>query len=134
MAKKLVREYINDVLLSISRLEEYPEGIDMKAMIADFRITDGIERNLEEISKTTRWGIPQELRHTESDIPTRRIESILNVLRHAYDAMNIDILWDTAHDDIPIFKEAINRICMLDLEKFNPPNRIHTTRRGPTRP
>ena len=128
MAQKLVREYINDVLLSISRLEEYLDGIDKDAMIADYRISDGVERNLEKISEATRWGIPQELRATEPDIPWRQIESIGNILRHAYDQVNMEILWSTAHDDIPVFKEAIERIFELDLEAFNPLIRSKGTR------
>lgn len=130
MAEKLVREYINVVLLSISRIEDYLDGIDKEAMIADYRISDGVERNLEKMSEATRWGIPQELRDTEPDIPWRQIEAIGNVLRHAYDRVNLDILWSTVHDDIPLFKEAIERIRELDLEQFNPPMRTPGNRRG----
>lgn len=129
MAQKLVREYINDVLLSISRIEIYLNGIDKDAMIADFRISDGVERNIEKISEATRRGIPQELRETEPAIPWRQIESIGNVLRHAYDKVNMDILWSTAHDDLPIFKEAIERILKLNLENYNPPTQSIGTSR-----
>ena len=118
------------MLLSISRIEDYLDGIDKEAIIADYRISDGIERNLEKISEATRWGIPQELRETEPTIPWRQIESIGNVLRHAYDKVNMDMLWSTAHVDIPVFKEAIERIRELDLEQFNPLMRTPGNRRG----
>ena len=130
VGQKSVREYINDVLLSISRLEEYLDGIVKVSMIEDYRISDGVERNLEKISEATRCGIPQELRDMEPGIPWRQIENIGNVLRHAYDKVNMDILWSTAHDDIPVFKEAIERMCELDLDEFNPPMRTKGTRHG----
>lgn len=90
-------------------------------MIADYRIRDGVERNLEKISEATRCGIPQTLRDTEPTIPRKQIENIGNILRHAYDKVDMDILWSTAHDDIPVLREAIERILKLEIEKFDPP-------------
>lgn len=59
MAKrKSTRVYIDDILTSISRIEAYLSGIDKATMIEDYRITDGIERNIEKVSEGSRKGIP----------------------------------------------------------------------------
>lgn len=117
--RKSVLAYIEDIQTSISRIEEYLEGVEIADLNEDYRIRDGIERNIEKISEAVRRGLPDGLKDTEPDIPWRQIEDMGNVLRHEYDAIDLSTLWQTATEDIPIFKSSIQRMLNLDLEKFD---------------
>ena len=122
--------YIGDIQTSISRIEEYLEGAEKTALSEDYRIRDGIERNLEKISEAVRRGLPKQLKETEPDVPWRQIEDIGNVLRHEYDQIDLDTLWKTATEDIPLFKSTIERMSEFDLEQYSPPVRSRGNRRG----
>lgn len=49
--RKSVRAYIEDIQTSISRIEEYLEGVERNNLSEDYRIRDGIERNIEKYPK-----------------------------------------------------------------------------------
>lgn len=47
------------------------------------------------------------------EIPWRDIKDMRNVLAHAYDLVNLDIVWQTATRDIPALRAAIEAILPL---------------------
>lgn len=61
--------------------------------------------------------ISPERRQRHSDVPWRRIITMRNRLIHGYDDINLDILWSTVTEDLPLLIATLERvIASLDEE------------------
>jgi uncharacterized protein with HEPN domain len=54
--------------------------------------------------------LPIEAQSRYPSIPWREIISMRNRLIHGYDAIDLDILWNTVHTDLPQLIEKLERI------------------------
>ena len=64
------------------------------------------ERYLEIVCEAAR-NLPDQLKQTASDIDWRRMNDFANVLRHAYHATNVDIVWDVIQKHPPPLKSFV---------------------------
>lgn len=44
-----------------------------------------------------------------ADVPWRQIRDLGNLLRHAYDKVDLEIIWRTVTDDLPPLKAAVSK-------------------------
>ena len=68
-----------------------------------------LERALEIVSEAVRH-IPEALQSNYPDIPWRSIKTIGNILRHEYDRVDFDVIWDAATVHLPKLEAAIQHM------------------------
>jgi uncharacterized protein with HEPN domain len=96
-----------DILENIARIESYVEGMDRAAFAQDGRTRDAVERCLERICEAAhRLGNRAET--MMPDQPWHDIRGMGNRLRHAYDRINLDILWLTVRERLPSLKVDVS--------------------------
>lgn len=66
-------------------------------------------RNLEVIGEATK-NLSRELRDANPDIPWRQIAGMRDVLIHDYLKVNLDRVWRTVVNDLPVLEAAVNRL------------------------
>jgi uncharacterized protein with HEPN domain len=99
----------DDILQAIANIEADTAGLDFVRFVADRRVRQLVERNLEIISEASRR-ITDRLKATEPDIPWQEIAGIGNVLRHDYGAVRPDILWGVRTHRLAALEAAVQRI------------------------
>ena len=68
------------------------------------------ERLLEIVCEASRR-LPGKLKQSDSTIDWQRMIDFGNVLRHAYHAIRVDIVWDIVQNDLPALKSfAVHNI------------------------
>ena len=102
----------DDVLQAIANIEADTVGLDFERFVADRRVRQLVERNLEIISEASRR-LPDAAKATEPDIPRREIAGIGNVLRHDYGVVKPEILWGVRTHRLAALKAAVRRIVRL---------------------
>ena len=103
------RDRIEDILDAVARVEEYVEGLDRKGFTADSKSVDAVVRNLEVIGEAAAH-VPDEVRDRYPEIPWREIRAMRNRLSHAYFAVDVDVVWKTARDDLDALVPALRRM------------------------
>jgi uncharacterized protein with HEPN domain len=89
-----------DIIENAERVEGYLAGMDRSAFERDGRTRDAIERCLERICEAAhRLGKSAE--ELMPGQPWGDIRGMGNRLRHAYDRVSLDIVWNTAQDRLP---------------------------------
>lgn len=73
---------------------------------------DAVIYNLAVICEASRH-LPDEIKSREEGIPWRSVADMGNWLRHGYDALDDDILWDTVSRDLPPLKAAVDRLLQI---------------------
>lgn len=104
-----VRLYIEDILDSIEKIEQYTKTIDEQDFLADTKIQDAVLRRLEIIGEAVK-NIPQDFRDKYSQIPWKRIAGLRDVLIHEYFGVNLHRAWKLAKEDIYDLKNQLLKV------------------------
>jgi uncharacterized protein with HEPN domain len=108
-----LRSALTDIGAAIDAIYRFIEGMDCEAYQADERTQAAVERKLLVISEAAiRLG--NEAETICPDLPWRDIRGMGNWLRHQYDAIELETIWNTIQDDLPLLRTAIgNAIAAL---------------------
>ena len=103
--------YIQHILDAITKTETYLYDIDEITFGQNTLLQDGVIRQIEIIGEATKR-LPVELRSQYTHIPWQDVAGMRDKLIHAYFSVNIDEVWLTATEDLPILKLEIKKILM----------------------
>jgi uncharacterized protein with HEPN domain len=104
-----IRPSLYDVLTAIDGIERAVAGKTFDEFLNDWILRHAIQRGVEIISEACRR-IPEPQRLTQPDIPWREIMGIGNVLRHEYESVSDEIIWNVVHNHLPKLRKAIKAI------------------------
>jgi len=109
MSKRDMKLYLEDILVSIKRIESYTKSLSLKEFEGDVMTTDAVVRNLEIIGEAAR-NVPKEFRLKHVDVPWEKMVSMRNKVIHEYFGVDFEILWKTIHEDLPPLKGQVARL------------------------
>jgi uncharacterized protein with HEPN domain len=100
---------IEDILESISRIEQYTFRHSADSFDDDQLVIDAVVRNLEIIGEAATH-IPAEVRQQHPEIPWNEMKGMRNLLAHEYFGVSTAIVWATTQDNLPPLKPLLEKI------------------------
>ena len=97
---------IDDIIEAINKIERYTDGIDFVIWQNDEKTVDAVIRNIEVIGEASSH-LPIEVQEQYEDVPWGMMKGIRNVLAHEYFGIDLEIVWKTVKDDLPILKKRL---------------------------
>ena len=98
--------YLQDILASAKAAQEYISFIPRE----NFRLLpekqDAVMRALQVVGEAARR-LSQETKDAMPDVPWRRLIGMRNILIHQYDNVDLDIVYDTVMDYLPVLVKRI---------------------------
>ena len=94
---------------AIDKINDYLAGTSLQNYGGNSLLRDAVERNMERLSEASRH-IPEALRAQHPDIDWRRLADLGNILRHAYDGVDDDIMWTIVTGHLPPLRAAVAEI------------------------
>lgn len=109
MAHRSLRPRLEDILSSIRIVEGVVKDQTLETFASNDVLRLAVERAIEIISEATRH-IPEQFRADYPYVPWRNIIAIGNKLRHEYQRVDIDIIWNIAEEHLPALKPVIETL------------------------
>lgn len=99
-------KHIRDAILKIQR---YTQKVSTAAFQKDTRTQDAVIRQIEIIGEATKR-LSERIRSDSKDVPWDDIAGMRDKLIHDYFGVDIEKVWITVQNDIPVLKKQVNRI------------------------
>jgi len=101
--------YLHEILEGIERIQGYVGGLSFDVYERLLEKQDAVERRLSIVTEAA-----DRLQQVEKDFSPntnwRAIHSLGNVLRHEYDSIDLQTIWDIIHRDLPALQAAVEAI------------------------
>jgi uncharacterized protein with HEPN domain len=92
--------YLDDISLSMSRIQEYLNDLDFQQFKWDYKTVDAVVRNFEIIGEASK-NIPKDIKDQYPQIPWEEMYRLRNRISHEYFGIDYEILWDIAKNHLP---------------------------------
>ena len=109
MSKRDPQLYLRDILDSINKIAKFSQELSYEDFKANDMAIDAIVRNLEIIGEAAR-NMPAEVKDNNTEIPWEKMVSMRNKILHEYFGVDLEILWKTTQEDLPVLKVQIEKV------------------------
>ncbi|HKK10963.1 MAG TPA: DUF86 domain-containing protein [Bacteroidales bacterium] len=106
--------YLEDMLQSMNRIEEYLRDMDFKEFKRTYMVVDATIRNFEVIGEAAK-NVPHQIQHKYPEIPWKKMYGLRNLITHEYFGIDYEMIWEIARKNLPQNKTDLVKI--LEIEK-----------------
>jgi len=97
--------YINFILDSVRKIEQYTSGVNKESFKKDELRQSGVLMQLTLIGELSKK-ISDEIKN-KIDLPWKDITGFRDRAVHNYFDIKVDVVWDTIQEDIPVLKREL---------------------------
>ncbi len=109
MLKREWSVFIEDMLESINKIEQYVNSMNFDEFNNDSKTVDAVIRNFEILGEAARH-IPHSIRTHYSLIPWRDIIDFRNRITHEYFTISLQIVWEIIQKELPKLKLQLEEL------------------------
>ncbi|ACD96744.1 HepT-like ribonuclease domain-containing protein [Trichlorobacter lovleyi] len=101
--------YCQDILESGAAIQSYVKGITCDGFVQDRMRYSAVIREFEIIGEAV-GKLSEELKRQYPEIPWQDVKDFRNLLAHEYFGVDLEIVWNTIRDDLPMLMDAVRKI------------------------
>ncbi|OIN96762.1 MAG: hypothetical protein COS37_09110 [Anaerolineae bacterium CG03_land_8_20_14_0_80_58_20] len=101
--------YLGDVLDAIKRIEGYLRRVDKEDFQKNLMMQDAVMHQIEIIGEASN-NVSEEFQERHLELPWMEMRAIRNKIVHDYREVNLNVIWDTAKNDLPPLKKLIRKL------------------------
>ena len=107
--KRDYKFYIQDIINSISQIQEYIKGVSEEQFKRNIQLQDAVIRRIEIIGEAAK-NIPPNIRNASKEIPWAQMSNYRDFIIHSYFEASLQRIWKTAVEDLKKIKEVLQKV------------------------
>lgn len=107
--KKDSMVFLEHILGSITKIEEFTEGMFREDFLESVKTQDAVIRRLEILGEASK-NLPAEFRENHPEVKWSDIMRTRDKLVHGYFGVDLNLAWDILENDLPVLKKKILKI------------------------
>jgi uncharacterized protein with HEPN domain len=116
MSERNFELYLTDILESGRAIQSYVQGIEFEGFADDRMRYSAVIREFEIIGEAVAK-LPEDIKAKHANVPWREIKDFRNILIHEYFGVDLRIVWNAIHQDLPLLLDAANNSLSDRLSK-----------------
>ena len=102
------QRHLRDILESIELINQFVQDLDFSSYQRDEKTRAAVERKMQILTEAV---IRLEMEGSEAfpEIDWRGYRGMGNFLRHSYDRVSDEIVWNTVQEDLPLLKHTVEK-------------------------
>jgi uncharacterized protein with HEPN domain len=108
--------FLEDIVESISRIEEYTRDIDLNSLHKNKMVVDAVVRNFSVIGEAVK-NIPGSVRIRYPDVEWKEAAGFRDILVHEYFGVDLEAVRDTIRNNLPMFKKHVRKALLQEKRK-----------------
>jgi uncharacterized protein with HEPN domain len=109
MKNKIDLTYLGDILDAIKWIEGYLRGVDKEDFLENHMMQDAVMHQIEIIGEASN-NVSDEFQEKHPELPWTFMRAIRNKIVHDYREVNLNVIWDTAKNDLPPLKKQVKKL------------------------
>ena len=109
---------LSHIIVNAERISFYIAGMDQDGFRQNHLVSDGVERCLERVCEAV-WRLGPRAEALMPGQPWADIRGMGNRLRHAFDEISLEVVWETVRFELPKLESAA-RLARTSLGPANP--------------
>lgn len=105
--------YLEDIVLSMQRVQEYLVELDFQQFKLDYKTVDAVIRNFEIIGEASK-NLSKSIKDKYNYVPWEEMYRLRNRISHEYFGIDYEIIWEIATVQLPINYKEISEILMIE--------------------
>ena len=101
--------YYEDIAEAIKEIEEFMGDLSFDRFTKDTKVIRAVTMDFIVIGEATKH-VPADVRKRYPDIPWSKIVGMRNILTHDYPEIDIEKVWKTAKNRLPLLKPVIEEL------------------------
>ena len=101
--------FLEDILSAIKKIEIYTSELSFEKFCENNMAVDAVIRNFEIIGEATK-NVPKRIKEKYPDVEWKEAIGFRNVLTHDYFGIDLESVWDTLKNNIPVLKRHIGEV------------------------
>lgn len=107
--KKDNKAYFMHIADALQRIERYVDKMEYTDFMNNDLVQAGVIREFEIIGEASKK-ISKDIKNKYSDVPWRKMAGMRDKLIHEYFGVDLDAVWETIQNDLPVLIERIDKI------------------------
>ena len=104
-----VADWLRDIVDNALAAESYVDGVSLEDFGKDRMRVDAVERCLMRLTEAAIRIGEAKMAEIVPETPMHQMRGLGNLLRHAYDGIDVAVVWATVVDDLPNLRLACER-------------------------
>jgi uncharacterized protein with HEPN domain len=109
MSQRTHLDYLQDIYDAAGHALAFVAGVDLDAFVENHEKAFAVTRALEIIGEAARR-VPTEVQQQYPSLPWQEMIAMHNVVIHEYFGVNLEVIWRTAREDLPVLRAAVGAI------------------------
>jgi uncharacterized protein with HEPN domain len=109
VSSEQVGQRLTDIIENIDRIDHYLGSMAIEAFVADPLTADAVERCLQRITEAVIKIGTDRMAALAPEVPVAKVRAVGNLLRHAYDVVDLRLVYGMVKEDLPQLRAAAAR-------------------------